>query len=385
MFFREVIGHGEIKQRLLASLQAGRVGHALLFSGESGFGLLPLSLALTQYLLCTGEKGTDACGRCPACRKMQKLVHPDVHFVFPVTKGSKAKTPVSDDYINEWRGFLLDTPYANLEDWIATMGADDNTQVKIYAEESLYMLRKLTLKSYESDYKVMIIWLPEKMGEESANKLLKILEEPYPNTLFILLAEQPEAVITTILSRTQRLHVPPLHQQEIARELELRFHLPTDQADEIAHTARGDWGRALKMTRQNETEQEHDNQEMFVKLMRLCWERKMLPVNQFVQDLTARGRESQKSFLAHCIRMVRENFIRNFGLKEMVYMTAKEQEFSRKFSPYVHEENVIPLCHEFERAHVDVSHNGNGKIIFTDLCIKVMQNIRPTESSRRAT
>jgi DNA polymerase-3 subunit delta' len=375
MFFHEVIGHEEIKQRLRSSLQAGRVSHALLFSGESGYGLLPLALALVQYLFCTGRKGEEACGECPACRKMQKLIHPDLHFVFPVAKVNKIKQPVSDDYINEWRALLLESPYPTLDEWVAAMGADENAQAMIYAEESQNILRKLMLKSYESDYKAMIIWLPEKMRVECSNKLLKILEEPYPNTLFILLSEHPEEVITTILSRTQRLHVPPLPPREIAGELERRHGLPAEKAAEVARVARGNWGKALKMG--EETEQGLYNQEKFIQLMRLCWAREMLPVNNFVTEIAALGRERQKSFLVHCIRMIRENFIRNLGRDELVYMTARESEFARKFSPYVHEGNVIPLHDEFERAHGDILRNGNGKIIFTDLCIKVMQNIRP--------
>jgi DNA polymerase-3 subunit delta' len=375
MLFSEVIGHDDIKQRLRAALQTGRAGHALLFSGESGFGLLPLALAFVQYLLCTGEKGDDACGTCPACRKMQRLIHPDVHFVFPVSKINKIKQPVSDDFINEWRECLLENPYFTLEDWIAAMGADENAQAMIYVEESHEILHKLTLKSYESEYKAMIIWLPEKMGGECANKLLKIIEEPYPNTLFVLLSEDPEEVISTILSRAQRMHVPPLRQQEIALELERRHQLPAENARELARVARGDWGKALKAW--NETEQSAYNQEKFVQLMRLCWAREMLPVNEFVNELSALGRERQKSFLAHCSRMIRENFIRNLGKEELVYMTAQEEEFSRRFSPHVNERNVVQLYDEFERAGSDVTRNGNGKIIFTDLCIKVMQNIRP--------
>ena len=375
MLFKEVIGQQETKRRLLASLQAGRVGHALLFSGESGSGLLPLALALARYLLCTGEKGEDACGTCPTCRKVQKLVHPDLHFVFPVSRAGKAKTPVSDDFLDEWNRQLAREPYFSLEEWIEAMGADENTQAMIYVEESHEILREMSRKSYLSDYKVMIIWLPEKMHVDCANKLLKIIEEPYPGALFILLSEQPGAIIPTILSRTQRLHVPPIDRQVIADELTRRYQLPGDAARNVAHVARGNWCRAMKALQ--ETEQDVYNQEKFIQLMRLCWERKMIPVNDFVKELSALGRERQKSFLAHCIRMVRENFIRNFGLGELVYMTAREQAFARKFSPHVHEENVIVLHNEFERAREDITRNGNGKIIFTDLCIKVMQNIRP--------
>ena len=166
MFFKDVIGHEEIKQRLITSLQTGRISHAQLFSGDTGAGSLALALAFTQYLFCTGDKHEDACGVCPECKKMQKLIHPDLHFVFPVVKSAKIKTPISDEYINEWRNLLLKSPYIDMEEWLGAMGADENAQALIYTEESGNILRKLNLKSFESDYKVMIIWLPEKMKTE---------------------------------------------------------------------------------------------------------------------------------------------------------------------------------------------------------------------------
>lgn len=375
MRFREVIGQKDIKERLLTSLQSDRVSHALLFSGNTGFGSLPLALAFVQYLFCTGEKKEDSCGQCPACRKIQKGIHPDLHFVYPIVKSSRIKYPVSDEYLNEWRNLLQENAYPDLEDWITAMGADDNAQALIYTEESASILRKLTMKSFESDYKAMIIWLPEKMKDECANKLLKILEEPYPNTLFILVSEHPEEMLNTILSRTQQINIPPLGKQELVQVLLSHCDLPEETAGDIAHIARGSWSLALKSV--EKTEQSIYNQEKFVQLMRLCWERKMIPVNGFVNELSSLGREKQKSFLSHCIRMLRENFVSNFGLEELVYMTHKEKDFSVKFSPFVNENNIIPLYDEFEKAYKDVIRNGNGKIIFTDLCIKVMQNIRP--------
>ena len=239
MFFKDVIGHEEIKQRLISSLQSGRISHAQLFAGETGAGSLALALAFTQYLFCTGDKHEDACGVCPECKKMQKLIHPDLHFVYPVVKSTRIKTPISDEYINEWRKLLLESPYIDLEKWLSAMGADENAQAMIYTEESGNILRKLNLKSFESEYKVMIIWLPEKMKAECSNKLLKILEEPYPNTLFLLIAEHAEEIINTILSRTQRINIPPLTQKDIAEQLVLQKRLVRESAEEVAHVASG--------------------------------------------------------------------------------------------------------------------------------------------------
>lgn len=371
--FKDVIGHEEIKQRLINSLKTGRISHAQLFAGDTGYGSLALALAFAQYIFCTGDKHEDACGECPACRKMQKYIHPDLHFVFPVVR--KAKSPISDEYLNEWRRLLSRNNYFALEEWYNEMGVEDNAQASIYTEESANILRKLNLKSFESDYKIMVMWLPEKMNPECSNKLLKIIEEPFDKTLFLMVSEHPEQIINTIQSRLQRINIPPLRQEQIKLQLIREKGISDDKAAEYAHVASGNWYRALRLL--NESEEQICNQEKFASLMRLCWERKMLPVNEWVNEICSLGRERQKSFLTHAIRMIRENFIRNFGLNQLNYMTEREKTFSLRFSPYIHEGNIIPLTQEFEKAHSDISRNGNAKIIFTDLCIKVMQNIRP--------
>lgn len=373
MLFKDIIGHKDIRQRLITSLQAGRISHAQLFAGSTGYGSLALALAFAQYVFCTGDKKEDSCGCCPSCKKMQKLIHPDLHFVFPVVR--KAKSPVSDEYINEWRNLLLKSPYFNLEDWQSAMGVEDNAQAAIYTEESANILRKLNLKAFESDYKIMILWLPEKMNPECSNKLLKIVEEPYDKTLFLMVSEHPEQLIATIRSRTQKIHIPPLEKEEIKQHLTAEKGINEEKAGEYAHIAAGNWYKALRLL--NESEEQVYNQEKFICLMRLCWERKMVSVNEWVNEISSIGRERQKSFLSHTLRMLRENFIKNFGLSSLNYMTEREKNFSVKFSPYVHEGNITPLSEEFERAYHDIGRNGNARIIFTDLCIKVMQNIRP--------
>lgn len=372
--FKDVIGHEAIKQRLVHSLQTGRISHAQLFAGDTGYGSLALALAFAQYVLCTGDKQEDACGTCPACKKMQKYIHPDLHFVFPVVR--KAKSPVSDEYLSAWRRMLTGSAYFSLEEWHAQMGVEDNAQAAIYTEESSRILQKLNLKSFESEYKVMVLWLPEKMNPECSNKLLKIIEEPYDKTLFLMVSEHPEQIIPTIQSRLQRVNIPPLSQEQIQGELIARNHLPEPDAREYARVAAGNWQQALRLL--NETEAQVYHQEKFVQLMRLCWDRKMLPVNEWVTEICSLARERQKNFLYHALRMIRENFIRNFGLDQLNYMTEREKTFSIRFSPYVHEGNILPLAEEFERAYSDISRNGNAKIIFTDLCIKIMQNIRPS-------
>lgn len=373
MLFAEVIGHENIKQRLIASLKSGRISHAQLFAGDTGYGSLAMALAFAQYVLCTGNKNEDACGTCSSCHKMQKLIHPDLHFVFPVVK--KAKSPISDEYIGEWRGLLTQTCYFGLEEWNSAMGVDDNAQAAIYTDESSSILKKLNLKSFESDYKIMIIWLPEKMNPECSNKLLKIIEEPFDKTLFLMVSEHPEQLLSTILSRTQRINIPPLEKSRIKQHLIDEKGISKEKAGEFAHVASGSWYSALRLI--NETEEQVYNQERFASLMRLCWERKMLPVNEWVDEVAGIGREKQKTLLRHAAVMVRESFIRNFGIQELNYMTEREKNFTVRFSPYVHEGNVMQLSEIFEQAYHDIGRNGNARIILTDLCIKVMQNIRP--------
>lgn len=375
MLFKDVIGQHAIKQQLATTLKTGRIGHAQLFTGETGYGSFALALATAQYIFCTGDKEDDACGQCIACLHVQKLIHPDLHFVFPVVRKVKGKSPVSDDYIEEWRNLITKNHYFNLEEWYAEMGVDDNAQAAIYTEESGQILKKLHLKPFESDFKVMIIWLPEKMNQDSANKLLKIIEEPFEKTFFLMVSEQPEQIIGTILSRTQRINIPPLSREDLREQLVTEKGCTPEKAEELTHNAAGSWNRVLRLL--DESEEQVYCQEKFVSLMRLCWERKMVPVNQWVNELAERGREGQKNFLSHTLRMIRENFIKNFGIKELNYMTEREQQFSMRFSPYVNEKNIIPLTEELEKAYRDISRNGNAKIVFTDLCIKIMQNIRP--------
>lgn len=371
--FKDVIGHEKIKQRLLRSIQTGRVGHAQLFAGKTGYGSLALAYAYAQYILCTSPGTDDACGECPSCRKMQKFIHPDLHFVFPVVR--KDKSTVSDDYIDEWRRLLSRSLYFNTDEWYSEMGVEDNAQTAILTDESSNILRKLNLKPFESDYKILLMWLPEKMNPQCSNKLLKIIEEPFDKTIFLLVSEHPEQIIITIQSRLQHIQIPPLPREQIRQQLIKDKGLSQEKAGEYAHVASGDWNKALRLT--DESEEQKYNQERFVSLMRMCWERKMLPVNEWVNEICLLRRERQKHFLHHAIRMIRENFIRNFGKERLNYMTDQEKDFSLRFSPYIHEGNVIILTEEFEKAYSDISRNGNARIIFTDLCIKVMQNIRP--------
>ena len=373
MKFKEVIGQKSLCVAFPASLRSGHVAHAQLFSGKTGYGSLALALAVAQYLLCSNSGEEDSCGGCSACKKVMKGVHPDLHFVFPVVK-KKESAPVSDDYLPEWREMLAN-PYFGLDGWIEKMGGEENAQPMIYAAESANIIKKLSLKPFEADCRVIIVWLPERMNEECANKLLKILEEPYPGTYFILVSEQPERLLTTIRSRTQTILIPMLERGVVADTLKKNYGFDPERAERMEHLSGGDLVKAIELISGEGNRVK--NREWFISLMRLCWTRDMVPVNKWVNELAESGREAQKRFLAYATEMLRENFMRNLNNNEITYMTPEEEQFSVRFAPFINEANIIPLYTAMEQASLEIARNGNAKIILTDLCIKVMQNIRP--------
>ena len=330
--FKDIIGQEVAKQRLIQEVQEGRIPHAQLFCGPAGVGKLPLALAYARYICCPNRTETDACGTCPSCVKWNKLVHPDVHFVYPIVKSAKGKKEVCDDYIANWRHLLQNSPYFGLNHWLNEMDAE-NGQAIIYAKESDEITRKLSLKSSEGGYKVTIVWLPEKLHEVCANKLLKLLEEPPEKTIFLLISEAPEMILPTILSRTQRFNIPKIEEADIAEALQQKYGVQPRDSETIAHLANGDFIKALETIHLNEENELFFN--LFVSLMRLSYQRKIREMKQWSEQLAAMGRERQKNFLDYCQRMTRENFIYNLHRKEMNYMTLPEQNFATRFAPSV--------------------------------------------------
>lgn len=365
--FKDIIGQSAVKERLTQEVREGRIPHARLFCGPAGAGKLPLALAYARFICCPNRSETDACGTCPSCVKWNKLVHPDVHFAFPIVK--KAKKEVCDDYIAEWRRLLLGTPYFNLNHWLDEMGAE-NGQAIIYAKESDEITRKLSLKSSQGGYKVVIVWLPEKMHEACANKLLKLLEEPPQKTVFLLVSENPERILPTILSRTQRLNVPKIEEKDIAEALQQRYGVQPRDSETIAHLSNGDFVTALETIHLNEENELFFN--WFVSLMRLSYQRKIREMKQWSEQLAGIGREKQKNFLAYCQRMIRENFIYNLHCRQMNYMTVQEQNFAVRFAPFVNERNVMGIMHELSEAQVHIEQNVNARMVFFDFALKMI-------------
>jgi DNA polymerase-3 subunit delta' len=377
MRFCEIIGQDEIKKLLRQAVRDGRVAHAQLFTGISGIGKLGLALAYAQYIACPNRTEEDSCGVCPSCLQYQKLQHPDLHFAFPIVKGNDGD--VCDDFVEKFRNLILENSYFDLEDWYRAMGVETK-QGMIYEKESSEILRKLSLKSFGNGYKVMVIWQPEKMNVTCANKLLKLLEEPPTKTLFLLISEHPEQLLSTIISRVQEVRVPRLSEETIASGLCQEYSwLGGEEAKAIAHMANGSYLTALKTM--NESEDNQGYFDDFVALMRNAWlvgQKKdysaLLKLRQWSNDMADSkvGREKQKAFLQYAQRQVRENYIYNFHCGEMNYQTKKEQEFSTRFAPFIHEGNVEKIMNELGKAEQQIAQNGNAKIIFFDLCLQMI-------------
>lgn len=377
MQFKAIIGQENVKRQLTAAVREGRIPHAQLFTGPAGVGKLQLAIAYAQYLACPNHTETDSCGTCPSCLQYQKLQHPDLHFAFPIVKDDRGD--VCDDFAAPWRDIILNNGYFDLEDWYKALNVETKQGV-IYEKESSEILRKLSLKAFGDGYKVMIIWQADKMNTVCANKLLKLLEEPPEKTLFILISEHPEQMLTTILSRVQQIRVPRLTENELAA------HFRAD----IAHIANGSYLAAKKLGEESnsgdggiQTREAYFDQ--FVALMRNAWNvghKKDYAALQALRKWSLEiadskvGRERQKAFLQYAQQQVRENYIYNLGHPEINYQTDKESQFSTRFAPFINENNVEKLMDELQKAEVQIGQNGNAKIIFFDLCLQMIVLIK---------
>ncbi|MDR1517550.1 MAG: DNA polymerase III subunit delta' [Dysgonamonadaceae bacterium] len=363
MYFRNIIGLHDVKKHLVETVQKGFVPHARIFYGQEGVGKLPLAIAYARYLNCENRQADEACGECPSCHKFDKLSHPDLHFVFPVIKSK-----VCDEYLPEWRKFLSQNRYFNLGNWLNFIDAG-NAQGIIYAKESEEIIRKLNLKVYEAQYKIMVVWLPEKMHESCANKLLKMIEEPPANTVFLLVSEDSENVLQTIWSRCQPLHIRTIENEEMIAAIQSNFGLDAENAGSVAHIANGSFLKAIEIIQSSDETASFFC--LFKEMMRASASRNIKAVKTVAAELAGIGREAQKSFLQYSLRLFREYFVNNLRKPEIVYLNLDESEFGLRFSPFINERNIEALNNEFSSAYRQIEQNGNAKIIFLDLCLKV--------------
>jgi len=376
MKFSEIPGQKEIIRRLINSVKSERVSHAQLFVGPDGCGSLALALAYGQFVSCENRSQSDSCGICKSCIKYEKMIHPDLHFVFPVIKDKKTNEPVSDTYIEQWREFVRQAPYFGLNKWLDSIEVG-NAQGLIFASEASEILKKLSLKSFESDFKVMIIWLPEKMHLSTANKLLKLIEEPPEKTLFLLVSEEPDKVVPTILSRCQLVKIPSFRTEDISAYLTERFRIHKAKADDISRVSNGNINRAIELCENEDSSLL--NLDRFKNLMRFAWKRDIVSIISWSEEMAVIGREPQKSFLSFSLRLLRENLMLTLDQMKnrLVFMTGEEAEFSSKFHPFINQENIYSITDELNKAYAHIEANGNAKIIFLDFGLKITRFITP--------
>ncbi|PCJ00652.1 MAG: DNA polymerase III subunit delta' [Flavobacteriales bacterium] len=376
MQFKKIIGHQNVKKRLINSVNEGRISHAQLFLGPEGCGNLPLAIAYAQYISCLEKSEMDSCGECQSCIKYEKLIHPDLHFVFPVASSAEVKDkPTSTKYIAQWREAILDEPYLSLAHWQNRIETG-NKQLLISKNESEDILKILSLKTYESEYKVMIIWYPERFNIASGNKLLKIIEEPPNKTLFILVAQDSEQVLTTILSRTQLVKVGRIQEEVLQAELVKKYSLEASVAHKIAHQSDGNFITAQKLIEHSATEEEfHD---LFKDWMRSAFKGNVAGLIIWSENMAniSFGREKQKQFLKYSLHIFRESLMKNYGDAEMERVASNEVKFLSNFSPYIHGANCIEIIELFNDASYHIERNANPKILFLDVSLKLTKLLR---------
>ncbi len=373
MFFKEVVGQEKIKQRLIRSVKEQRISHAQMFTGPEGTGKLALAIAFAQYVSCRNRSENDSCGQCPSCRKYAKLAHPDLHFVFPIFTTKNNSKPVSDDFLPKWREMVLQSPYFTLSQWLG-FAENENAQGLIYEKESDLIIRKLSLKSFESEYKIMIIWLAEKMHPSCSNKLLKLIEEPPNKTLFLLITEDEEAVISTIRSRTQLIKVPFIDNESLSKALEDNSSVTPDQVTDIIRLANGNFIRVQEYLNPDDSSTYFFQK--FQEMMRFAYTRQVYELTQWADEMATLGRDRQKAFFGFALRMIREYFIMNFRRPELNYMNEEERAWGNKFAPFINERNIIPFAKEFELGIKHISMNGNAKIVFLDTALRMVRLIK---------
>lgn len=376
MKFSEIPGHETVKQRLRQMALSGKLPHAILLEGPAGVGKMALARALAQYIHCEHpDPDGDACGRCHSCRLHESMNHIDTQYVFPVVKiDGMSYNPVSDDFRDQWVDYLKNRIYMDYQGWTALFGKK-NAQLITYVTESSALIHRLSFTSHVARYKIVVWWLPEKMNEEAANKLLKMIEEPFDDTIFIMVSDRPRDILPTIYSRVQRIPVKRLPDETVARYLCDNYEISQADALAAAHIAEGNVVKAMEVMNQSkETAVFFD---MFVKLMRLAYQKNVAELRRWSDDLAAMGRDCEIRFYDYAMRMVRENFVYNFNVPEINYMTSSEEQFSVRFARFITVDNVERIIRVFDRARTDIAGNANGKIVNLDVTIKIIMLLLP--------
>ncbi len=369
MQFKDVIGQHELKQHLIREARAEKVSHAQLFLGKAGYGTLPVALAFVQYLFCQDRSETDSCGVCASCRKVQSLQHPDLHFSFPLVLPI-SKT--SGSFLKDWREQIAEQPYFSLNDWTRRIDPKERQPV-IGTDESQEIIKKLSLKSYEGGFKVMLIWMAGLMNATCSNKLLKILEEPPPRTLFILVSETQETLLQTIISRTQIVKVPRIQLEDLSAYLRTNFNSSAATADSIAARADGDLLEVLE--EMGDHVEQDQNRELFINLMRVCYKKDVLAMINWSEQVTQLPKEGQKVFLRYALHMFRQSMLRNYTEDQLTRTSEEEDNFLKNFARFITGNNIFDFMQVFDDACYHLERNANARILFTNICFKVMRFI----------
>ncbi|MEN7548208.1 DNA polymerase III subunit delta [Rapidithrix thailandica] len=371
MRFADIIGLSEVKNTLIHSVKSNHVAHAQLFVGKPGSANLAMALAYAQYVNCENKQEDDACGECAACNKIQKFIHPDLHFIVPTatTKSIPKRTDaVSQAFAKEWRAFLADNPYAYLSEWSAYFGAE-NKQCIIPKEESRNIIRTLSMKAFEAEYKIMLIWLPELMQAPAANAILKVLEEPPAKTLFLLVSNNTDALLTTILSRTQPVQIPLFSDEEVQEYLEQQLNVPPEKALQTAHIVDGNLNEAMKIG----ADVHDENEEYFKQWMRECFKSDFTKLVDWADRFQRLGKETQKSIFQYGLTLLRETMLYKFAGEETLRVSGEQKEFIKNFSKVITNQNLEPLVNHFSQSLYHLERNANPKITFLNLSLQIVQ------------
>ncbi len=373
MKFSDIPGLQSVKEKLYRTIKSGKIAHAQMFAGPPGSANLSMAIAYAELLNCTNKTDGDACGECPSCQKIQKSIHPDVHFVFPVSpiKNITAKDVVSDSFIADWRKFIKQKPYGGPYEWSLEFGGE-NKQLNISKEESRNIIKKLALKSFEGEYKVMIIWLAEYMHPAAANALLKLLEEPPEKTVFLLVTNDHEQIIGTILSRVQLLKIRPFNKEEISNYLVERHGVNSEKAVQLASISSGDLNQAINLI----DEVENDTHQMFKEWMRICFTNNYAKLVEWADNFGKANKINQKGIFQYGMAILRESLLMQNGAEKAINLAEAEYEFVTKFSKTLDLEKLEKLYNHLNTAFYHIERNGNAKIIFLDTSLQITSTFR---------
>ena len=376
MLFSDVIGQDLIKSRLIKTVEDNRISHAQLFVGPEGSGTLPMALAFAQYISCENKEATDSCNKCSSCIKYNKFSHPDLHFIYPVNSTKDVQKATSAKFSESWRKQLQANPYMSLPQWYGAIGIENKQGIinKLDCDE---VIKSLSLMAYEAEYKIMIIWRPERLFHAVAPKLLKILEEPPKKTLFLLVSENKEGIIKTIVSRTQIVSFKQIDRDSLGEAIEKKYTIESEKAKEVSRLSMGNYTEAVRIMEKSENREFYA--EKFKLWMRLCYMKDVIKLMSWVNDMSKIGRERQKGFMSHVLDMIRASLLINYRHSEGLRVMGKDREFAANFSPFVHAGNCREMICEFNTSYYGIERNGNAKILLLDLSLKMVQLLRKKE------